>query len=235
MTEEELRTCWEFVRGDMAGPDFERWLFVQVDLDKWLGEERHQQLQFADYRNLDELWTLRQELKSFLETSKQCECLSLRNLDVIRMGGDFYSEQVFAHFDPIMDYGQEKWWLYISHCRTCAQDWMIAQDDRIYDNFYLRRIPPSTRKTIEEGSQWPDEFLTYEQVLRLGRTTGEVWTFLNPRSPALIATAEDLRCERPDISFDEIAYLLAISVPDAARLLKPPRIIDRLRAWISRD
>jgi hypothetical protein len=60
------------------------------------------------------------------------------------------------------------------------------------------------------------------------------WTFLDPRSPALIDTAEDLRRERPGISIEEIAYLLAISVSDAKRLLQQDRPIDRFRAWVRR-
>ena len=109
---------------------------------------------------------------------------------------------------------------------------MIASDERIYDNYlFCDRIPPSVREAIVKSGQWPDEFMTYEQVLRIGRTMSTPWTFLDPRSPGLVWTAEDLRRERPDISFAEIAYLLAIPDADAARLLRKPKLIDRFRAW----
>lgn len=96
---------------------------------------------------------------------------------------------------------------------------MIAQDERIYDNYYLRRLSPASKRDIVEKSLWPDEFTTYEQVLRLGRATEQIWTFEDTGSPALIATAGDLRRERPEISVDEIAYLLANPVSNAAGLL----------------
>jgi hypothetical protein len=150
------------------------------------------------------------------------------------MGMDGLDERVFASLERIIEHGGDQWWLYVSNCLRCSQDWMIAQDERIYDNYYLRRLAPSVRKAILEHAQWPDEFLTYEQILRLGRTMSKPWTFLDPRSPALVRTAEDLRHERPDISFDEIAYLLAIPEPDAVRLLQKPGMIDRFRAWIKR-
>jgi hypothetical protein len=96
---------------------------------------------------------------------------------------------------------------------------MVAQDERIYDNFYLRRIQPSVTKDVVELDWWPEEFLTYERVLRLGRGTGKRWRFLDSRSPALVTTAEDLRRERLDISTEEIAYLLGITDLHAASLL----------------
>jgi hypothetical protein len=72
---------------------------------------------------------------------------------------------------------------------------------------------------IAEWSLWPEEFLTYERVLKLGRKTGRIWMFYDSASPALVATVGDLLRERPDISVDEIAYLLSISVAHASSLL----------------
>lgn len=111
---------------------------------------------------------------------------------------------------------------------------MIAQDESIYDNFYLRRLDRTTAKALQEQGQWPDEFLTYERVLSLGRTMSKPWTFLDPRSPALVWTAEDLRRERPDITVEEVAHLLAILVRDATSLFHKPTVIDRFRAWALR-
>jgi hypothetical protein len=53
----------------------------------------------------------------------------------------------------------------------------------------------------------------------LGRTLAQPWSFLDPLDPALIKTAADLVKERPDITVEEIAYLLAIEPKAAARLL----------------
>jgi hypothetical protein len=135
------------------------------------------------------------------------------------MGGDGQDERVFATLDTALDHSADLWWLYLSECRACGQDWLVAQDDRIYDNYYLKRLSSAEARNITLGGGWPDDFITYERVLRLGRTLSQPWTFLDPRSPALVWTAEDLKKERPGITVDEIAYLLAIQPNAAARLL----------------
>lgn len=135
------------------------------------------------------------------------------------MGGDGLDERVFATLEQTHDHGGDLWWLYLSKCSVCGQDWLVAQDERIYDNFYLKRLDPADALDIAEGNRSPDDFMTYERVLRLGRTLSQPWTFFDPRSPALVAAAEDLVKERPDISVEEIAYLLAIEPKAAARLL----------------
>lgn len=96
---------------------------------------------------------------------------------------------------------------------------MVAQDERIYDNLYLRRLTPVELREILELDWWPEEFLTYERVLMLGKATGRCWRFAESRSPALIATAGDLRRERPDITVEEIANLLTIPLMQALDLL----------------
>jgi hypothetical protein len=163
-----------------------------------------------------------------------CCCSVLPDLAVVPMGMDGLDERVLASLERIVEHGGDQWWLYVSRCDKCSQSWMIAQDERIYDNYYLRRLAPSVCQAIVEHAHWPGEFLTYEQVLRLGRTLSKPWTFLDPRSPGLVWTAEDLRRERPNITIDEIADLLAISVADAGRLLQKPSVIDRFRTWIAR-
>jgi hypothetical protein len=150
---------------------------------------------------------------------EDCCCRSLPNLAVVPMGGDGKDERVFATLNNIRDHSGDLWWLYLSKCRTCEQDWLVAQDDRIYDNYYLKRLDPAEAQDLVADVRWPDDFISYERVLRLGKTLSHPWTFLNPQSPALIDTAADLRKERPDITDDEIAYLLAIKPKAAARLL----------------
>lgn len=149
----------------------------------------------------------------------QCCCDALVDFVVLPMGGIGFDSLVLASFKQMIKHGGDQWWLYASTCLVCRQNWMIAQDERIYDNYYLRRLSPELMTDVIEFDWWPDEFLTYEQVLRLGRTTGRFWRFVDPCSPALVTTAEDLRRERPDISVEEIAYLLGIPASNAANLL----------------
>jgi hypothetical protein len=129
-------------------------------------------------------------------------------------------ERVFRTLDLVCNYGDEKWWLYVSTCRACGQSWMVAQEERIHDNYCLKRIDPETLSEIVEHSRWPDDFLAYEQILRLGRDIGYVATFLDPKSPALVETAQDLRRARPEISTEDVAYALAISAKQAERLFR---------------
>ena len=135
------------------------------------------------------------------------------------MGGIGLDELVLPSLKEVARHGGDRWWLYAATCLVCRQDWMIAQDERIYDNHYLRRLAPEALREIVDFDFWPDEFLTYERVLKLGKSTGRHWRFLDAKSPALVTTAEDLRRERPDITIEEIASLLAIPVAQASGLL----------------
>lgn len=135
------------------------------------------------------------------------------------MGGDGLDERVFESLERTRDHGGDQWWLYLSRCSVCSQDWLVAQDERIYDNYYLKRLGPAEAREIVEANCWPEDFMTYERVLRLGRTLSKAWSFFDPCSPSLVWTAEDLRKERPDITVEEIAYLLAMEPEALARLL----------------
>jgi hypothetical protein len=170
-----------------------------------------------------------------MDPKKPCYCSELEDLAVIGMGdSEGLDERVFATLDRIHDHDGEQCWLYVATCNVCAQNWMIAQEERIHDNYCVKRLDPETVKGIINHSRWPDDFLRYEQVLRLGRQSGQVARFLDPRSPALIDTANDLRRERPEISLEDIAFALAISVPQAMRLFREPSPIDRFRTWALR-
>ncbi len=134
---------------------------------------------------------------------------------------DGLDDRVFATLDEVRKHGGEQWWLYASTCSACGQDWMVAQDERIHDNFVLKRVTPAIMKGIVHASEWPEDFLRFERVLRLEREFGKVARFMNPRDSALVETAADLRRERPDISIEDIAFVLAISTDSAARLTRP--------------
>jgi hypothetical protein len=136
------------------------------------------------------------------------------------MGGDGQDERVFATLDQVRDHGGEQWWLYASKCAECGQGWLVAQDERIHDNYYLKRLTAEALRGIVDDNIWPEDFLSYEQVLKVGVESGHTCTFFDTRSPALISTVGDLKRERPNISADEIASLLAIPLGDVTQLLK---------------
>lgn len=157
---------------------------------------------------------------ALMETRDSCLCLQLEDLAVVGMGGpNGFGGRVFSTLKEVRKHGGPQWWLYASTCSACGQGWMIAQDDRVHDNFIMRRIESKTIYQIVKDGDWPDYFQRCEEVLRIESKSGKVAHFLNPQDPALFATAYDLRCERPDISIEDIAFALAISTESARHLL----------------
>ena len=135
------------------------------------------------------------------------------------MGGNDLVPRVFATLVKLRDHGGGLWMLYLSKCSACAQDWLVAEDELTYDNFYLKRISPTEAQGITDDGRWPDDFITYERVLRLGRSFSGRLIFLDPHDPILRSTAQELLKERSDMTVEEIAYLLSIEPNEAARLL----------------
>lgn len=148
-----------------------------------------------------------------------CCCASLQDLAVVPMGGEGMDERVFATLATVCEHGGDQWWLYLSKCSACGQTWMVAQEERIFDDFFLRRMTAEQARSICEDGSWPDEFLTYEALLKTGRDLSQPCIYLDSMSSALFATAEDLRKARPDITVEEVAYLLGITSKNARRLL----------------
>jgi hypothetical protein len=132
---------------------------------------------------------------------------------------DNLDERVLSTLSEVKKHGGDQWWLYASRCSKCGEYWMIAQDERIHDNYYLKRLSPEAAEAVVVRDLWPSDFLTYEQDLLLGIRSGKTCSFFDPRDPALVATANDLMRERPDISAVEIAHLLGIN-PKGAEALR---------------
>ena len=136
------------------------------------------------------------------------------------MGGDGLDERVFATVENVVDHGGDAWWLHFSQCRACGQHWMIAQEERIFDEHFLRRLTSDEASRISANAEWPSEFLSYERVLRTGHALGiRPGIFLERLSPSLVWTVEDLKKERADISVEEIAILLGVTEGHAKQLL----------------
>jgi hypothetical protein len=149
----------------------------------------------------------------------QCHCATLSNLAAVPMGGDRLDERVFATIEHIHDHGGSQWWLHLSRCSACGQNWMIAQEERIFDEYFLRRVSEAEAGAILAG-RWPDDFMTYERVLEIGHTFATPCVFFNPLADSLIWSADDLRRERPEITAEEVARLLGVTAKNAERLLE---------------
>ena len=150
--------------------------------------------------------------------AKQCCCATLGDFAVVGMGdSEGRDERVFASLERIADHGGDQWWLYLSRCSVCQTDWMVAQEERIHDNFYLRRLSADDASAIIERGQWPEEFLRFEDVIRLGPDNNAYAKFFNPDD--LTDTVKELIEARSEITSGEVAYLFCLSDREAQRLM----------------
>jgi hypothetical protein len=148
---------------------------------------------------------------------QSCECSALGDFAVVGMGSDGRDERIFATLERVADHGAHAWWLYASRCSACGQDWMVAQEERIHDNFYLKRLSGAEMKMIEERNEWPPDFVRFEDVIKLGPDHKQVARFFDTND--LTDTVKELMEARSDISASEIAYLFVLSEREAKRLM----------------
>ena len=155
-----------------------------------------------------------------------CACGSLSDLAHVPMGGDGMDEKFLATVNQAKSYGPSKWWLWLGKCSACEQDWLVAQEERIFDEYFLKKLAVEQAHNVMYSDQWPQEFSTYENVLRVGGTMATHCRFLERTSPSLVWTAEDLRTERPDITISEIAALLDVDIGQASDVVQAIGQID---------
>jgi hypothetical protein len=127
----------------------------------------------------------------------------------VPIGYDCFHVTVFATLEDARAHSSELWWLYLSRCSACGQYWMVAHDDRIYDDIFLKRLDPDAAEQIVATGVWPVDFLTYERVLALGRTMSRPPQFFEPFG-SLQSTVDDLLKARPTIAPKGIADLLGM-------------------------
>lgn len=218
MTDDQIGCLWAFARGDFDPKAFEQWLFGQLDLEADFGEEFWLELLSANYGNREEVWNIRKKLAAAIDETRSCECPMITDLSAIPMGGDCYYEKVFEPFETILSYGPDKWWLFIQRCKACESHWLTAQDERIYDEWFLRRMTAAEVAASQDG-QWPRDFWNYEDVLWVGVAKSTPPRFFEAMSPALVQTVADLRRDRPDIEIERIGRLLGISDQHVVQLV----------------
>ena len=210
---------WRFIRGDLPVSAFEAWIYGESGLEAVLGEALYMELISTDYRDRDAVFNLREKLKAVLMPDLGCECPTIKDEDVIRMGFEGRDKRFFATVDTVLKHGGDQWWFYLAHCRACHQDWMVAQEERIYDDYYLKRLGEAEATCIVEDRHWPEDFLTYERVLQQGQKLSTAYRFDDPMAKSLVWTVEDLGTAQPDIDATRIGELLGIDEAHAERLI----------------
>lgn len=204
---------WRFVRRDMAVSTFEAWVYAhEADLQGELGPDLHFALLEMNYADRYQVEEMRTRLEAILRMKLSCECLSLRDKDVIPMGGEGRDERFLSTVDEVARHGGDVWWLWLGRCRDCRQYWLIAQEERIYDDFLITRYSATQGDEIAAQHTWPPVFLTYEAVLKACRELSTPCRFMDWDAKSLQWTVQDLCRARPEIKEAEISDLLGIDI-----------------------
>ena len=74
------------------------------------------------------------------------------------------------------------WWISLNLCNVCHQGWLIAQEERHNDDYYLKRLSNKEVDQIEKNNLWPADFDQYENLSRLGTNVDYILLFAHPTS-----------------------------------------------------
>ncbi|ATC24127.1 hypothetical protein CVUC_17635 [Caulobacter vibrioides] len=138
---------------------------------------------------------------------------------VVPMGGDDLDLRVFATLSRVREHSGPQWWLYFSKCKACGQNWLVAQEERVFDDYFLKRLNVAEADEIVTSERWPGEFSTYERVLTVGHALSRPCRFFDPLASSLVWTARDLRKERPAMTCEEIAQLIGSTSAEVELML----------------
>lgn len=207
---ETIEKLWKFVRGDLSTSDFESWIYADKNLEDMLGNEDYLELISVDYKSSAKAYETRQKIKQHLSRFPQkCQCIILADVDLTDMGSE-KEEKVFETLDEIKAHGEPYWWLALYKCKTCEQNWLIAQETRQNDVHCFKRISIDEAEKIQTSDTWPGYFKTYEELLLIGKNNGRSVRFVDPMDSSMIYTIADLAKEKPGITVSEIASLLSL-------------------------
>jgi len=211
ISDEIFDRCWFFIRGDTSAQEFESWVYKTTELQPLFGEDFYMTLISTDYSSTGPVFVLKRELQDVISGSleRDCYCHTLPNLADVGMGEH---NHIFKSLHEKAKYGDPLWWLWLAECEACNQFWMIGSEERINDVFVMSRLSSSTAQKILNESIWPDDFKTFESLLRIGRERGHSVRFLDPLCHSLVSTVIDLAAAKPEITVTEISELLQISL-----------------------
>lgn len=214
---------WKFIRGDLSTSVFEQWLYTNKNFEQTADNAFYLEAISTDFNHQSELVLLKKNLENFLRQRYplNCECITLNDVTVIDIGSD-QRQRVFHTIVEIEKYGRSRWWLSLDQCNRCEQYWLVAEESMINDIDILKRLEKSVAEIIIQKNEWPPYFQTREELLTLGKENNRSVKFVNRFSFSLVNMAQDLKKERPTISFAEMAALLNIDTDHARDLCKKP-------------
>ena len=194
--------------------EFENWLYSTDELEGLLGEEQYFDLISADYSNARRVWDVKYDLRERLPKllKRDCPCDLMRDLTDVSIDSAI-SDTIDAFSVVETTPPAPHWWLSLRQCKSCSQFWMWATDTRVNDVILFRRISTNDAQRIRITGVWPEEFSTYARVLKIGKSLGHQWRYLDPlNSLELYWTVVDLAQAEPGIAVSEIARLLPVSL-----------------------
>jgi hypothetical protein len=207
-----LHVLVRFARGDLDALTFEKWLYKRENLEKFLGADIYLELISADFRDLMAVASVKELIWNFYDTqiSASCGCNRLGDLSFIGMGEE---EAIFITLERQKDFGDDRWWLSLFECRACAQTWLVACEQRIYDVYFFRRLNKNESFRIVSEEYWPDHFKSYSDLLRQAVEFGCCVHYLDPlNSLEIYWTIVDIALAKPGVAISELSELLPINI-----------------------
>ena len=197
LSEERAERLWSFVRGDTPGPEFENWLYAWDEAEKVLGSDVYEAAYDTNFARAHDVAAFKSNLKSRLPVPEGCKCCTIPNRGSVGMGD--WAQKVFVGHK--MAPGGRPWHRVMS-CTACPEEWLIAEDDLIYDHWILERVG---------GPGLPDTH-TYRGLLKAAKASSASVRFSDPENSVMLRAAiEDLAKETPRITLTDLVDLLPIS------------------------
>lgn len=211
---------WQFLRGGRSVTDFEAWFYQnEVALLPYLGEELHQDLLWLDFKNYRALLELAPRLEQVVTPYMRCECPRLGQQADFLMGSDGQDARFHATVKERVSGGEAMYWLKLGQCTCCGQNWMVANDQTIFDLYLADRVSPEEAEAIVTTGQWPETFSSYERVLELCITRGGARSRLRAEDWLAHWVVKELKTARESMTNAEIAVLFGLSDADVAVIL----------------
>lgn len=226
MDTEHVTTIRRFLRGDMAVRDFEAWFYEHESaLLPHFGEELHYDMLWLNFSDYPSLYMILPRLQALVgpteapESGVRCECEMLADRASFPMGFDGRDARFHETVKEVKAHSKALWWLWLGQCNCCGEYWMVASEQVIFDLYMVNRMTAEAAQHIITSSIWPEEFLSYERLLRLCKTRAGADAFMRGDSWGAQTTTRRLKAERPDIANEDIAWLLGVTSEDIAKIL----------------
>ncbi len=150
------------------------------------------------------------------DIDKSCRCSSLPDLAVLGIG-DESAAVARRSLHAIAKRGGRYWWLRCGRCDVCGQVWLDAQEERINDVWVMRKLHVREVERLIHDGVWPNDLDKYVTLLRAGRSAGvSVRWISDPRTSQMLRqTLHEIRAEDPDLSVEDAAVLLGMTIGEA--------------------